>query len=550
MPRNAISASTLVGVALWMLLPAAAPAQEPVDWVMVNKIRDEGLHRSQVMSILEHLADEIGPRLTGSPQMKEANEWTRQQLADWGLEDARLEGYEFGRGWSFSRASVHMLSPRQMPLLALPVAWTPGTGKKGVRGEAEKVEIESEKDFDKYRGKLAGKILFFDDSRELQDAGEPALQRFSGGELDELEVFEIPGDRRPSFRERGRKRWRFSRKLNDFLVEEKALAKVEISSRDGGLVRLGGGGSREPGGNPGIPSLVMAAEHYNWIVRLLDTAEDGDGESSRPPVELEIEVAARFHDRDTQAYNTVAEIPGSGPGLVMAGAHLDSWHAGTGATDNAAGCAVVMEAVRILKALGVEPRRTIRVALWSGEEQGLLGSRAFVSEHLGTVPVSDDPKQQDLPEWMRDLEGEVEVKPDHETFSAYFNLDNGSGRIRGIWAQENAAVVPIFEAWLQPFHDLGADTVTTRNTRGTDHQSYDRVGLPGFQFIQDGLDYRSRTHHTNFDVLDHVVREDLMQASVVMASFLYHAAMRDEPLPRKPMPRYETEDKPALDEES
>jgi Zn-dependent M28 family amino/carboxypeptidase len=311
-----------------------------------------------------------------------------------------------------------------------------------------------------------------------------------------------------------------------------------------------GGGSREPDGNPGIPSLMMAAEHYNWIVRLLDHADESDeGGAGGEPVKLEIDVRARFHDRDTSAYNTIAEIPGSEPGLVMVGAHLDSWHAGTGATDNAAGCAVAMEAVRILKKLGVRPRRTIRIGLWSGEEQGLLGSRAYVAEHLATVPRTEDPEQQDLPPWMRDLEGEVEVKPAHETFSAYFNLDNGSGKIRGIWGQENAAAVPIFSAWLEPFHDLGADTVTTRNTRGTDHQAYDRVGLPGFQFIQDGLDYFSRTHHTNFDVLDHAVREDLMQASVVMASFLYHAAMRDEPLPRKPMPVYEKEEKPKAEED-
>jgi Zn-dependent M28 family amino/carboxypeptidase len=251
------------------------------------------------------------------------------------------------------------------------------------------------------------------------------------------------------------------------------------------------------------------------------------------------------------AYNTIAEIPGTDLAgeVVMVGAHLDSWHAGTGATDNAAGCAVAMEAVRILQALGVRPRRTIRVALWTGEEQGLLGSRAYVTEHFASRPEPTG-EEADLPRSLRRAQGPLTIKLDHAGLSAYFNLDNGSGRIRGIWAQENAAVVPIFEAWLQPFHDLGADTVTTRNTRGTDHQSYDRVGLPGFQFIQDGLDYRSRTHHTNFDVLDHVVREDLMQASVVMASFLYHAAMRDEPLPRKPMPRYETEDKPALDEES
>ena len=555
-------------ILLTLTLPMPVSAEEPIDWEMVNRIRDEGLHRSEVMSILEHLTDGIGPRLTGSPGMKEANEWTRQQLEDWGLDNAHLEPFEFGRGWSFSRASVHLLQPREMPLIALPKAWTPGTDSP-VRGEAMRVKIKSKKDFDKYRGKLAGKVLFLDDSREIESGTEPAFKRFSDEELEELEEFEVPDGKRPTWRDRMRKRWRLGQALNAFLVEEQALATVSISSRDGGLIRVMGGGSREPGGNPGVPALMMAAEQYNWIVRLLGdgeekapeengeadaAAEESPGETARegpeakesqaaageaPVVELEIDVRARFHDDDTMTYNTIAELPGTEGGLVIVGAHLDSWHAGTGATDNAAGCAVAMEAVRILKALDVRPRRTIRIGLWSAEEQGLLGARAHVAKHFATIPVTDDPKQQDLPVFMRDYQGEVEVKPDHETFSAYFNLDNGSGRIRGIWSQENAAAARIFEAWLEPFHDLGADTVTHRNTGGTDHQTFDRVGLPGFQFIQDGLDYRSRTHHTNVDVLDHAVREDLVQASVVLASFLYHAATRPEPMPRKPMPRYE-----------
>ena len=570
-----------------LLLPLPAVGDEPIDWAMVNRIRDEGIHRSQVMETLKHLSDVIGPRLTGSPQMKEANEWTRDRLAEWGLGDAHLESYEFGRGWSFSRTSVHLLRPREVPLVALPKGWTPGTDGP-VRGPAMKVTLESEEDFDQYRGKLEGKILFLDDAREIESGDEAAIRRFSDGELAELEDFEIPDGEGRKWRERWKKRYRFGEKLRDFLVEEKVLATVEISSRDAGLVRVMGGGTREVDGNPGVPALVLAAEQYNWIVRLLEAeggeeegpeeagkekdqppadphgdgdqhADHGSGDGEPPPegaeaepaepedqtsepaVELEIDVRARFHDEDPQAYNTVAEIPGTekNPGIVMAGAHLDSWHAGTGTTDNGAGCAVAMEAVRILKALDVRPRRTIRIALWSGEEQGFLGSRAYVEEHFATVPVAELPEEEDLPRRMRTRAGEVEVKPGHARFSAYFNFDNGSGKIRGIWAQENAAAVPIFAAWLEPFHDLGADTVTARNTRGTDHQPFDWVGLPGFQFIQDGLDYFSRTHHTNMDVFDHAVREDLIQASVVMASFLYHAAMRDEPLPRKPMPRYE-----------
>ncbi|RMH16420.1 MAG: M20/M25/M40 family metallo-hydrolase [Acidobacteria bacterium] len=530
---------------------------------MINRIRDEGLNRSQVMATVTQLTDVIGPRLTGSPQMKEANEWTRRKLEEWGLSNAHLEPFDFGRGWSFSHASVHMVAPHQTPLIALPQAWTPGTGGPK-RGKAMRITLESEKDFDAYRGKLAGTILLLDPPRDLLSAEEPALDRYEDDELAELASFPIRGERGPGFRQRFMQRWRFRQKLNDFLVQEKVLATVSISSRDGGLVRVGGRGSREVGANVGVPALVMTAEHYNWLARLAgepapaqrqeDGGERNGGEATSPPaqeppaqeppaaeVELEIDVRARFHDDDLMAYNTIAEIPGSDPqaGVVMVGGHLDSWHGGTGATDNASSCAVAMEAVRILKAIGATPRRTIRIALWSGEEQGLLGSRAYVEEHFAHRPLKDDPEQRDLPAWLREPAGPIEIKPGHADLSAYFNLDNGSGRIRGIYAQENVAVTPIFRAWLEPFHDLGATTVATRNTGGTDHLSFDRVGLPGFQFIQDGLDYSTRTHHTNMDVLDHVPREDLIQSSVILASFLYHAAMREEPLPRKPMPQEE-----------
>ena len=307
------------------------------------------------------------------------------------------------------------------------------------------------------------------------------------------------------------------------------LATVEVSERDGGIVRVGGGGSREPGEDPGVTGLVMAAEHYNRVARLLERKTE---------VELEIDVEARFHDEDRMAYNTIAEIPGTDrkAEIVLVGAHLDSWHAGTGATDNASGSAVVMEAVRILKALDLKPRRTIRIGLWAGEEQGLLGSRAYVTEHLASRP-EPKPEEADVPSFVRRETGPLTLKPDHARFAAYFNLDNGTGRIRGIYAQQNAAAKPIFDAWLEPFHDLGAKTVTLRNTGGTDHLPFDAVGLPGFQFIQDPGDYFTRTHHTHMDVYDRIQREDLMQASVVMAAFAYNAAMRDELFPRKPLPK-------------
>ena len=513
----------------FVLAASGVSAQEPVDHEIINQIRYEGFHNSQVMEIARVLTEEMGPRLTGSPNMKHANEWTRDKLASWGLDGAHLESFDFGRGWTFSEASVHMVSPARQPLAALPKAWTPGTNGT-VRGEAMRVDISSADDLEKYRGKVTGKILFTEKPRPVADGDDIRFRRHTDDGLEELTKFPIPGgdDARNAFRERFRKRWEMREAYHDFLTEENVLAIVELSSRDYGIVRVTGGGSREPDENPGVTALAMATEHYNRIVRHLD-----DGET----VELEIRVDAEFHDEDTKAYNTIGEIPGSdlADELVMVGAHMDSWHAGVGATDNAAGTSVALEAIRILTAIGAKPRRTVRVALWSGEEQGLIGSREFVAEHFASRPV--DPEQAKLPRFLRDDSGPLTLKPAHEKFSAYFNLDNGSGKIRGVWAQENAAVVPIFEAWLEPFHDLDATTVSLRNTGGTDHLSFDAVGLPGFQFIQDRLDYQTRTHHTHLDTYDHLREDDLKQASVIMASFIYHAAMRDEKLPRKPMPK-------------
>ena len=485
------------------------------------------------MEIAQALTEGIGPRLTGSPQMKQANEWIRDKLAEWGLE-AALEPFEHGRGWSFDRAAVHMVAPLRSPLLALPKAWTPGTNGI-VRAQAMRVEIDSEDDFDAYCGKLLGKILFFDAPREVAEGVEPAFHRHSEVQLEALSEYQFGRDRRsPEFRERYMRAYRLRRRLAEFLVSEGAVAVIERSSRDHGLVRVSGNSSYEVGENPGVTTLSMAAEHYNRVVRLLDEEKT---------VELELDVEARFHEEDTRSFNTVAAFQGTdlAEEIVMLGAHLDSWHGGSGATDNAAGSSVVLEAIRILKAVSAEPRRSIRIALWSAEEQGRRGSRAYVSEHFASRPEPEDPGKKNLPSFLREASGPLTLKPEHARFAAYFNLDNGSGKIRGIYAQGNAAVAPIFEAWLQPFADLGATTVSPRNTGGTDHLSFDAVGLPGFEFIQDGLDYSTRTHHTNMDVFDHLRKEDLMQASVIMASFVYHAAMRNEKLPRKPLPRDETE---------
>jgi hypothetical protein len=522
---------------------AAASRAESVDYGTVTLIRDEGFNGSKVMETLAQLTDVLGPRLTGSPAAKKANEWTRDQLATWGLVNAHLESFgPFGRGWSMERVSVHAIAPFTGPLIALPKAWTPGT-EGPVRGKVVKAKLESEADLEKHKGKLAGMIVLLADGRELKGPDKPLFRRYSEQELHDLALFEL-AERRgaraapPLDREAARKRFRFQKTLREFLLEEKALASVEPSDRDAGVLWVAGGGSREKGVDPGVPALVMAAEHYNRLSRLLDRKIE---------VELEIDVKARFHDDDEMAYNTIAEIPGTDkqPEVVMLGAHLDSWHGGTGATDNAAGSAVAMEAVRILKALDVKPKRTIRIALWTGEEQGLLGSRAYVKEHFASRPDPTDPEEKALPNYLRRAPpGPLTIKPEHAKLSAYFNFDNGTGKIRGIYTQGNVAAGPIFEAWLKPFADLGATTITNRNTGGTDHQSFDGVGLPGFQFIQDEADYSTRTHHTNMDVYDRLQKEDLMQASIIMASFVYDAAMREGRFPRKPPPRPRAEPTP------
>ncbi len=503
---------------------------------MVTRIRHEGFRNSKVMETASALTDRIGSRLTGSPGMKKSNEWTRDKLAAWGLANAHLESYPFGRGWSYESASVRMISPDAAPLSALPKAWSPGTNGS-VRGRAILAKLTTREDLEKQKGKLKGLIVLTDEMREVKPQEKGTLERYDDKELDELAQYEIPTARSPYGPEEFRRRREFRRALNVFLEAEKPLAVIDAGRLDAGAFHVQGGGSWRKGEPVGVPALVMAIEHYGRIARLLEAEE---------PVELELDVKARFHDDDPMAYNTVAEIPGSDRGgeIVMLGAHMDSWHGATGATDNAAGVAAAMEAVRILKAVGAKPRRTIRIALWSGEEQGLYGSEKYVLEHFASKPLPKDPKERENFS-LRRSPGPLTVKPEHAKLSAYFNMDNGTGRIRGIYVQENAAVVPIFEAWLQPLKDLGATTVTMRNTRGTDHESFDAVGLPAFQFIQDDIEYSTRTHHTNQDVYERLQKDDLMQASVVFATFVWNAAMRDAKLPRKPMPKDEPRPTPA-----
>jgi hypothetical protein len=482
------------------------------------------------MDYASGLMDSIGERLTGSPNMKRANEWTRDQLTAMGLSNARLEPWgPFGRGWANQYVNVRMTSPDVVTLLAYPKAWTPGTN--GVmQGKCIRATIADKKDFDKYKGKLAGMIVIFGPDAEVKPITEAPYKRLSDDELAKMAEYEIPSDH-PAFRFADFiKRQQFIKDLNQFFADEKVLAVIDHSrgTAGGGTVFVQSGGSYKPGETTTVPQLTMASEHWTRIARLLQQKKD---------VSLELNVNNTFYDNDPMQYDTIAEIPGTDKKdeIVMLGAHLDSWHAGTGATDNGAGTIVMMEAVRILKALNIQPRRTIRIGLWSGEEEGLLGSQGYVESHFGARPPMDEPGMKGMPTLLRREAGDVTVKPEQAKVSVYFNVDNGSGKIRGVHLQENEAVAPIFEAWMKPFKDLGMTTLTMRNTGGTDHLSFDAVGIPGFQFIQDPIEYETRTHHSNMDVYDRLQPEDLKQISVIVAGFVYDAAMRDQMLPRKPI---------------
>ena len=504
------------------------------DLDMANKIRTEGFYNSHVMDTLEHLTDNIGPRLTGSPQMLEANNWTKQQLEKWGLQNAYLDPFEFGRGWSHDLASIDMVSPRNVTLHGVPVAWTPGTNGRVV-GEIVFFDAITEAELQSYKGKLNGKFLMMGEPKEIGEPKMPVFKRYDSKSLSKLKEFPVGryASHQSSFtadRKDGSMRsYKFRMVLNKFLVEEKVAGAIYSSSRQGGIVSTWGKTHRVGNTYP-IPAIVIEAEHYAMLSRMM-------GHGKTPKVALDIK--AQFHDKDRNAYNTIAEIPGtdSDPEIVMVGGHLDSWHASGGAVDNGAGVAVSMEAMRILKALDVKPKRTIRIALWAGEEQGLHGSKAYVEEHFATRPKPESEEERKLPSYLWHSKGwPIQPKGDWEKFSVYFNMDGGSGRFRGIFTEGNVATKPIFSKWFGPYSDLSTGTITNKSDNYTDHESFDNVGLPGFQFIQDKLDYFTRLHHTHLDSFDHVVEDDLKQASVIMAAFLYNAAMADERMPRKPMP--------------
>jgi hypothetical protein len=506
------------GVALICLLAGAlAHSGEPVDDRVIASIKMEGFQNSQLMDTAFHLTEVHGPRLIGTPSLKAAAEWSRDRLAEWGLENAHLESWDLAiPGWNLESYSAELLEPRYLRLAAVPMAWTPATDGV-IEGVPILVKVENEGDFEEHRGRLRGSIVLNDAVKVLNAEMAAAARRLSDDKLQELFGAMVPGVPADYWEELDKWNEEFEEfaKVIRFFKEEGVAALLMPSSRAKGVVRVTYSGIEQVEENP--PTFVIARESFNTLARLVDREFE-----PRLRLESRVEIVD-----GVKGYNVIAEIPGNDPELgdelVIIGGHIDAWHAGTGATDNAAGCAVAMEAMRILMAISAKPRRTIRVALWDGEELDYGGSVHHVAEHFA------------------DLET-MKLEPAHARLSAYFNYDSGTGKIRGIHLQGNEWARPIFEAYLAPFHYLGAETVTTENTTGTDHMVFDAVGLPAFTFIQDPVDYTKLTHHTDQDVYDRLVEEDLMQSAVIMASFAYHTAMRDELLPRKKLPLTRADD--------
>ena len=521
------------------------PAVENLDLMMYQRIREEGLEHSHIMEYAGGLIDGIGPRLTGSPNLKKANEWTRDQFTAMGCRNAHLEDWgEFGMGWRQLNSWVRMSAPDTAVFIAQALPWS-ASSHGPVSGQAVWIDAKEEKDLDKYKGQLAGKIVFLGEMREVKPVDKPLFERRDDANLKttvEYPVHVGPGE---DFFANFIKRLEFREKAGKFFADEH-VAGIVVPSRDGrnnggsgGTIFDDGGGGmgwftyKREHAEP-LPIVVMAIENYGRVYRLL---------KANVPVTVEMDVETEFTSDHEHGFDTIAEIPGTDPKLkdelVMVGGHLDSWASGTGATDNGAGTLVAMEVMRILNALKVQPRRTIRVGLWTGEEQGEFGSYGYVRQHFGYVPLSEAPDQVKLPEFLRKPAGPAVIKPDQAKISGYFNVDNGTGKIRGVYLQQNAAIGPIFQQWIAPLADLGVSTITMRDTGGTDHEAFDSVGIPGFQFIQDMLDYGSRTHHSNMDVYERLQPDDLAQAATVEAIFVYNSAMRDQMLPRKPLPHPE-----------
>lgn len=501
-------------------------AQEAVDRDAIAKMRAEAMDRSQAERLVDMFANVIGPRLTGSPAYKRAADWSRETLLSWGIDNARLDAWEFGRGWTLDRLTLEMIEPRYVPLLGYPDGWsapTPGEISAPVVYLADKTPEQIAQMKDRLRGAIVLPqplvTAFIDRDRDDPVDGGPtsAPPPVPAGRAGRGNAAGARGDTAAEG-QRGRgqrgnaaggQRGNSAAQQMESLYREAGVALVVQPSRGmHGTVFVTGVQGRDNPENT-IPRVRLAAEHYNMLVRALQ---------HNLPVKLRVNVQARFLTEDRNSYNVLAEIPGADPALrnevVMIGGHLDSWHTATGATDNADGAAVILEAMRIIKASGVRPRRTIRMALWGGEEEGLLGSRAYVNKYL----AGDANKEA------------------RERLSVYFNIDPGYGPIYGFYLQNHAAVRPIFDAWLAPFKDLGARGNVAQAIGSTDHLSFVNVGVPGFNPIQSYANYDIRTHHTNVDTVERMDVRDLKQASLVMASFAYHAAIRADRLPRVPAP--------------
>ncbi len=501
--------------------------EEKLNMDMINKIRKEGLENSQVMNIAMYLTDVSGPRLTASPGYMRAATWAKDKLSGWGLSNANLEPWgEFGKGWEQTKCYVAMTAPYYVPLIAMPRAWTGSTpGKRPFKAEVVLVKANDTVELMKYAGTLKGKIVMTWSSTKLTPSFQADGNRFADSSLEKMASAEMrqPQQGSGSGRNQGgnnASQFVLQRRMTEMINKEKpALVLTMTANGNDGTIFVSSGGQYAMDAETAPASVVLSSDDYLRIQRLIEAGI---------PVTLEAEVKTKFYESDLKGYNVIAEIPGTDPALkeelVMLGGHLDSWHSATGATDNAAGCAVMMEAVRILKATGFQPRRTIRIALWSGEEQGLHGSRNYVKNHFA------DPAKM-IP------------TADHAKVSAYYNLDNGTGKIRGVYLQGNKDAGPIFAKWLEPFKDLGASTITINNTGGTDHLAFDAVGIPGFQFIQDQIEYNTRTHHTNMDTYDHLVGDDLKQAATIVASFVYNTAQRDQKIPRKATPQAQNQNR-------
>src|SRR5580658_3587973 len=522
-------ASVFVVLALLLAVApgrAQAPALSTSELAAIHQIREEGFSptTSKIMEIIGYLSDVHGPRLTNSPNIKEAAKWTTDTMNEWHLANVHLEQWgPFGRGWSNERTNVQVIAPHPFPLIAYAKAWTPGTGGP-VTADAVFAPITKEEDFAKYKGQLKGKFVLTAAIPESPERFEAQAHRYTDAELADMATQPVPAaqagqeDRIAQFRAQRE----LGLKIQKFLIDEGAAAWIEPSRSDDGTVFVQQGGGRDKEKDPPVPPRVAVAnENYGRIVRMLE---------KKVPVSMLVDIENKFYDDDLNSFNLIAEIPGSDKAkadeVVMLGAHFDSWQAGTGATDNGAGSAVMLEAIRILKTTGVKMRRTVRLGLWTGEEEGLLGSAAYVKQHFGDRNV-----EQDATTHL------IKITPEHAKLDAYYNIDNGTGKIRGVYLQGNDMVAPLFNAWMVPFHDFGMTTLTIRNTGGTDHLSYDAVGLPGFQFIQDPLDYDTRTHHSNMDVYERIQEPDMKQMAVIVASFVYLTANRDEMIPRKPLPK-------------